>query len=85
MEGLSGLLLLFIDVPLIWTDELLMWICSLGRRQIRYRRISHILFYRKGETPREFFIPLFLGFFFWIGLLWLLFIAFGPFRQIHEL
>lgn len=51
MEGLSGLLLLFIDVPLIWTGELLMWICSLGRRQIRYRRISHILFYRKGEPP----------------------------------
>lgn len=42
-------------------------------------------FYRKGETASEFFIPLFVGLFFWLGLIGGLFAVFGPFPQIHQL
>jgi hypothetical protein len=84
-ELLSLSSLLLFDIPFIWTGEAVLWLLTRGKRKPKYRSMFQILFYRKGETPSEFFIPFFVGLFFWLGLIGGLFAVFGPFPQIHQL
>jgi hypothetical protein len=76
----------FLDVPLTWTGERVLYVLSAGRRKPRFTA-KEIAIGKPGERFSEFlsrFWLLSLGLLFWASLAIALIMIFGPLKPIHE-
>jgi len=77
---------MFVDVPLTWTGERLVYVFSAGRRKPRFTA-KEIAIGKRGERFSEFasrFWLLLLGLLFWGAVATALLVFVGPLKPIHE-
>jgi hypothetical protein len=76
----------FVDVPLTWTGERVLYVLSGGKRKPKFTA-KEIAIGKQGERFSEFtsrFWLILLGFLFWAALATALLIVVGPLKPIHE-
>ena len=86
LDLLGTLFFAFVDVPLTWTGERVVYVLSAGRRKPRYT-VREIALGRSGERLRGLFARLWLicvGLLFWVVVVATVLLVFGPLKPIHE-